>query len=294
MAKESGVIDAEYSETKAVAVIERPSTLPMARDLTAPGAIEHALQQTGAMIEYKDRVIELCVKKARPSDIIGMGKGRDAAPYFAEAFCEQLLARIGGGEIRILSKDYEDHGEGHYGYTVTVRIDIPGLGATEGLGMATTRDQFLGCVPAKKWNDKTRKKEPVYDSAGQPVMTRQADEVSRHNLLQHARTRAVGSALRKMLGLSGYTWDDLEAMGFSREGSSNVAYDKKQKPKSDAPAALVAQLRSFDKNKIFSWNQIGKIASEIGLPDSRALDLSKDDMQKLVNELNKRADEMEK
>lgn len=284
-------IDVGY-KTSAVAVIERPNTLPTL-DLTAPGAIEAAVAKMEAMLEFKERILMVCIKRAKPTDIMGMGHGRDEMPYFSEAFCEQIASRLSDhAEIRLVSKELEHYDDGHYGYLAHYRIHIPGLGTTDGIGLATTKDQFLGVKTAKVWNNQTRKKEAKLDSAGNPI-TQAPSEVSRHNLLQHARTRAVGSALRKLLGLTSLTWEDLESMGFSREGSTRVAYDGKKAAASDAPPALVAKLKGFVTSKTFTWPQVSSISQELSLK-GRALQMNKEDMTKLVAELTKRAAELER
>jgi len=272
-------IDAEYTETKAVATVQPAALPPMLRDLSQPGALDRAVEQMEKLIEYKDRVMQLCVKRAKPGDICNLND----KPHFTEQFCEQVMSRLGGGTIQILEKSWEDHGDGHWGYCVTCRVTIDGLGTSDGIGMATTRDQFLGSVQAKVYDRDQRRKVAKTDAAGNPVLTREIDEVSRHNILQHARTRAVGKALRNILGLNSYTWEELEAWGFAREASTAVAYDGKGATKSTASGSK-ARLMDFINRKAFTWPQVSATQKELGL-DGKAMELSEGDMAKLVDAL---------
>lgn len=266
-------IEADFTE-RSVAVVQSAALPAMALDLSQPGALQKALDRADAMVDFKDQMIARCVKRAKPLDIVSLG----GKPYFTEAFCEQLMARIGGGTIQILSKEWEPLDDGHFSCTVVVRVDMPGLGGSDGLGMATSKDSFLG---------ETR--------------SRTIDQVSRHNLLQHARTRAVGSALRKLLGLSSFSWDELKAWGFDQAKSSAVEYKKggssKPAPKSsgasssgsgEATGKTKGRIVDFVNRKIFNFDQIGDVQKEIGLSDCRAMDLDEESMNKLADELVKR------
>ena len=267
-------------------IVHSQANLPaMTLDLTAEGALEQAVLRMEKLVEYKDQVVKLCVRRAKPCDIIGMGYGKDEKPYFTESFCELLMSRIGGGEIEILNKELEEFDDGNFGYTVHVKVTIHGLGTSDGIGMATSTDQFLGSVQKK---DKS--KNPMTDRAGNPVLTRKIDEVSRHNLLQHARTRAVGKALRNLLGLNSYSWADLRAMGLNQNASASVNYGNQS---NGAPDELTEKLRGFVKNKIFNWTQITEVQKDLNINDCRALELPAEDMKKLVTELDKRASEFQ-
>jgi hypothetical protein len=156
--------------------------------------------------------------------------------------------------------------------------------------MATTRDQFLGSVPKTEWSDRERRKVAKLDRDGNPVLTRELDEVSRHNLLQHARTRAVGSALRKMLGLNNLTWEDLAQWGHNPDASASVSYGKGEDG-GEAPtgdAKLKAKLFDLVKRKATDWKQIGALQKELGLGAGKALELADADLARLIEEIEKK------
>jgi hypothetical protein len=263
-------------------------------DLSSPEAIQRHVQQMSGMMEYKAEVIKIGVKRAKPEDIRSMAK----KPYFTEAFCEQLFAMLGGGTVQLLKNDLTQEEDGNFSYCVIVRISHPILGSIDALGSASSRDQFLGSVQKKVWDDKLGKKVPLFDKDQNPVMTRTLDEVSEHNLQQHARTRAVGSGIRKLLGLMNYTWEELEDMGKNRNDSDETGFDGNDgKPSDETPAdpKLKAHLTDLVLNKkLFTWKEVGDYQKDLGLSKGKARELANDEMAKLVEALDKVAASREK
>jgi hypothetical protein len=240
-------------------IVVMGSIAPQAVDMGSPGAVEYRLRCIEAMMDLKDKVLDLCIRKAKPADITDLG----GKPYFTESFCEQILSRLGNGSVQILSKEFDQQEDGHYGYTVQVRVEVSGLGTADGIGMATSNDSFLG----------------VNNS-------RALDKVSRHNLLQHARTRAVGKALRGLFGLEKFTWNELSEMGFVRNDSAKVDYKKKAPAKDGgATAATKKILYSFINDG--DWSDINKAQQDLGIK-GKSVELSEDDMKRLIAELESR------
>ena len=236
-------------------IIVMDSIAPTTMDMATPGAVEHRLKCITAMMDLKDKVLELCIRKAKPTDIMTLG----GKPYFTESFCEQILSRLGNGSVQIINKEYDKQEDGHYSYCVTVRVAVSGLGVADGIGMATSNDNFLGVNNG-----------------------RALDQVSRHNLLQHARTRAVGKALRGLFGLEKYTWEELAKLGFTKSSSPKVDYKKKAPSKSNATAATKKALYAFVKDG--DWSAINQAQDDLGIK-GKAVELSEADMKKVVTHL---------
>ena len=254
-------------------------------DLLSEEAIDLHIKKVEGMMTLKSRIIETAVKQAKPSDIRGMGKGSDEKPHFCAAFCEQIFAMLGGGKTELLNADLRQEEDGNFSYCVLMRISHPVLGSIDCIGQASSRDQFLGSVPKKVWDDKLGKKVPVVDGKGDIVMTRTLDEVSEHNLQQHARTRAVGSGIRKILGIGNCTWAQLEAMGFDRNESSRTTFDKKPST-SQKLQKLRSKLHDYVNKGTFTWAQIQRNQKDLGLGEGRAIDLAEDETEKLIRALD--------
>jgi hypothetical protein len=273
----------QKQEEASVALVAVPTSGVV--DLTRPGAIDGELARMAAMLEFKQKALALLVKRAKPTDITSQkgDKGQDH-PWFSEAFLEQAAALMGGYTMQITSKDFEQYDGGHFGYCVQVRVELRGIGVSDGIGLATSRDQFLGSVEKKVWSDEERKKVPLLDDNDQPVLTREVSEVSRHNLLQHARSRAVGKALRNILGIAGMTWAELETMGYHKDGSATVDYAKNTR--GSTPKSRVA---GHVSSKKFTWADVGTLQKSLGLGTGKALDLDDAGLTKLADALDAQA-----
>ena len=176
-------------------------------DLSTDAAMDAAVKHFENALKFKDRALALAVRTARAGAIVDMA----GKPYFSESECERILSLLGGGSVQILSVTREDGADGNYGIQVMARVAHPTLGTFDGLGFASTSDQFLGTAHGK----------------------RDVEDVSSHNLRQHAFTRAKGSAIRKMLSLTSMTWQELAAMGFERGKGGTVNYKKDETKAAD-------------------------------------------------------------
>lgn len=187
------VIDAEYQTTTLPAVtqsqslsVPAPPQAPMSifGDITTPEGFQRAIQAVENGMKLRRHITQLAVATGQAESWIDM----DGSPYCTEAECERILAMI-GASVTLLRKTLEPEDDGNYGVEVEVRLEHPLLGAWTGIGYAHTADPFLGTNSGRS--------------------RRKLDEVSRHNIQQHAYTRAKGDLTRKLMGLSGYTWETL-------------------------------------------------------------------------------------
>jgi len=204
------VIDAEYQTTVTLPAVTTTQSLPTPQppqapmsifgDITTPEGFQRAIQAVENGMKLKRHITQLAVATGQAESWIDM----DGQPYCTEAECERILAMI-GASVSITRKEIEREDDGNYGVEVEVLLQHPLMGSWIGLGYAHTTDPFLGT------NNGTSR--------------RKLDQVSRHNLQQHAYTRAKGNLVRKLMGLTGYSWETLyQQFGFKRGQGGSVDF----------------------------------------------------------------------
>lgn len=237
-------IQEEDREPSAVELMQPPQAVVLT-DVSTPAKLALALEQTRNLMEYKAEVLKLAISQARPQDV----ENHDG-PYFRAYFCRRMLGMLGAGQTQVLSPPKRvDEPDGHFSYWCIVGVTHPAFGTFTGYGSAHSMDKFLG-TNADAWKEKANGR------------GRRLEEVSRHNIAQHAITRAEGSALRKMLGLSGLTWDDLKGLGFNPGGARQVDYNAGQRREGRRATGLAAKLWAGMKAKAIEIPGVAKFAEE--------------------------------
>ena len=251
----NGEIVVSESSTRPIAVVEAPRNPVAEFDFHSDAGLDRAVEFTKRAIEYVNRVLRAALSTARSGSIID----QDGKPYFTKNECARLLRMLGGATTELVSSRIvrDEDGSGHWGNEVVARVSHPVLGSAEGMGFAHTTDKFLG--------------------TNYGTSRRTLDRVSRHNLRQHAFTRAKGAAIRELLDLSGRTWAELESLGLERGKGASVKYDKGTGGKGKNTRAakkddLGAELSALTKSGVTSWSELGSIAAKIGYTDGRLLD----------------------
>lgn len=200
------IIEGDFAQTQTLpaAVNHQPPAAPVSifGDLTTTEGLQRAIAAVENGMKLKRHVTQLAIASGPAESWIDM----DGSPYCTEAECERILAMI-GASVTLLRKTLEPEEDGNYGVEVEVRLEHPLLGSWTGIGYAHTADAFLGTNSGKS--------------------RRKLDDVSRHNIQQHAYTRAKGNLTRKLMGLSGYTWETLyQQFGFERGRGGSIEFLK--------------------------------------------------------------------
>lgn len=209
------IIEADF-QAETLPAVHQPQALTASMtifgDITSPEGLARAIATVENGMKLKRHITQLAIATGPAESWIDM----EGTPYCTEAECERILAMI-GASVTITRKDLEREEDGNYGVEVEVLLQHPLMGAWTGLGYAHTTDPFLGTN-----HGKSRKT---------------LDQVSRHNLQQHAYTRAKGNLVRKLMGLTGYTWETLyQRFGFERGKGGSVEFLKNQaKPRDTRP-----------------------------------------------------------
>lgn len=242
----SETYDAEFVESgPEAAVMVRPaaSAAPAmtgafaalaAVDLSTEDGLQTALTIAGNALRLQEAILNMVVKMTTEDDWDDLG----GKPALSEAACERMLSAI-GAEVKILSEHWEWDDEvydpaakqfrpdrkGHFGVRIHIQIRNPLFGTRDGIGMAHSSDQFLGT----KGDEKAR---AIADGADpEKTKGRLLGDVSRHNIYQHAFTRAKGNATRKAFGASGRKWETLRKVYGLGEGlGAKVEFGKKPGP----------------------------------------------------------------
>lgn len=210
------VTDEDRGEHAEAAGANVPMLLGMGGiDISTPKGLLQAVSYVKNAMAFKAQVLELAVRTATSKDI----QDFQGKPWFSEESLEGILAML-GAEVRFLSGVREDdpNGSGHWGFQALAEISHPMLGKFNGLGYAHTTDAFLGT----NYDSKER----ALERGDRSPKGRLLEEVSPHNMRQHAFTRAKGKAARNMLACGKMTWDQLEKWGFKRGEGGTVSFDK--------------------------------------------------------------------
>ena len=235
--------DAEFTESgPEAAVMVRPASAPApamtgafaalaAVDLSTEDGLQTALTIAGNALRLQEAILNMVVKMTTEDDWDNLG----GKPALSEAACERMLSAI-GAEVKILSETWEWDGEvydpaakqfrpdrkGHFGVRIHIQIRNPLFGTRDGIGMAHSSDQFLGTKGDEKAKAIAEGADP------EKVKGRLIEDVSRHNIYQHAFTRAKGNATRKAFGASGRSWDVLrKTYGLGEGLGAKVEFGKK-------------------------------------------------------------------
>lgn len=187
--------------------------------------MEKAMETARRIRQLKIDALSMALQNEAREDAVTKLKRGNGGPYFSEWFLHDLWAITGGGRLSCIQPPTRHALEGgHYYYACAWRAEHRWFGSVDGFGIASTRDPFLG------ENEKE-------DDEGK-VTGRSLEDVSPHNLAQHASTRAKRNALEELLGTQGWNWELLRRL---RAGQSVNLKDLQAEgtppPQGPAPAA---------------------------------------------------------
>lgn len=298
----SEIIEGDFAESTAVTVRDAP---PVALtgiaagfhgiDLSRPEGLEKALTLARSALTLQTEVLKMVVQLTTESDWDELG----GKPALSAAACERTLSAL-GARVEIVDEvwEWDEHvwdpdaqqlvpnKKGDFGCKMRVRIEHPILGIRDGVGLAHSTDQFLGTKGGAK-------AKAIEEGASPDIKGRLVSEVSRHNIYQHAYTRAKAAATRKAIGASGRTWDSLRTSYGLAQGTGNrVDYGSKGEPaarktESGPPktrklqndgagpdrAKLRSQVAAAAKNKGVAWGALSEWAAKnAGFKGDKILD----------------------
>jgi len=173
------------------------------------------------------QVLRVAFQSTRINDWVAFGD----KPYLTVTGAQKMALRFGvslkfdrdkDGNALIQREEFEDpkHGKG-YVYT-TFGKAVLGNREFEAIGTASTLDSFLGM------KDK---------NTAMPI----------HEAMQDAKKKSVSNfynnAIQAVLGVKGFTWEELKAYGITQANKSSIAFKAKEskEPLSEAP--------KIDKNR---------------------------------------------
>lgn len=245
----------ENDEPETVALVAQPAPgmfSPMA--LASQSGLDAATKAIENAIEFKHRAIRAALKGAAPRSVVRMGPN----PYITEALCETIFQMIGGGTITAKRPVVEADAEG-IGAEVEVTVTHPLFGSVDAVGYyheSEIDDDARSAITSKKYI-----------------------------VRQRARTRAIGSALRKLLGLAQITWDELKAYGFEQGTAAGADF----KAKGNGCSPLKARITAHVQAKHVTWADITTLMKSLGLGTGKALDLDDAGLTKLADALDAQA-----
>lgn len=246
----------DNDEPETVALVQQPAPgmfSPMA--LASQSGLDAATKAIENAIEFKKRAIRAALKGAPPRSVVRMGPN----PYITEALCETIFQMIGGGTITAKRPVVEADSEG-IGAEVEVAVTHPLFGSVDAVGYyheSEIDDDARSAITSKKYI-----------------------------VRQRARTRAIGSALRKLLGLAQVTWDELKAYGFDQGSAAGADFKGKG---NSGGSPLKARITAHVQAKHVTWGDITALMGSLGLGKGKALDLDDAGLTKLADALDAQA-----
>lgn len=209
------------------------------------------------------KILELAIRATKEKDWVDLGGN----PYCQFAGNCAIALRFGIslsisrnnlGDASFSREEFTDEDGLFYTYTVTGQAKM-GSRTIDTIGTCSTRDQFLGM-------------EGVYEGTGPNRKKVGTKPVPLHESTQDAKKKAVtnlyGRLITSMLGIKGFTWEELSKYGVKKGGKTSVDYSKKTPPKVEAlgPLPQIPEGRNYwatDYNgKRYLWITIGNHFTE--------------------------------
>lgn len=186
-------------------------------------------------IQGQEQAFQTLMKLAMSATTVTDWADMGGVPYLQAWGSKKIALRFGAsiymdrnkdGDVSFQREDFGDQHGPYYVYTVTGKAVI-GEREFMAIGTASTRDQFLGMENEKDAQGRYVK--------GQDGKTNKVP-VALHEAVQDAKKKAVtnfqNNAIKSILGIGGFSWDDLVKFGLVRAGAK-VEY-KAAKPKEAA------------------------------------------------------------
>jgi hypothetical protein len=182
-------------------------------------SIEQELKQIEQNVAFFNRVKIIALKMTKPQDWVDMG-----GPYLMDRGAENVAIAFGVDISNLsLKQDWAEDSKGrYYTFIATGKAYAKKLGRyVEDIGVCSQRDKFFGMI------------------GGQ---LKEIQEVDMANIRRKAVTNLYSRLIKRVIGLMGVTWEDLDAAGIKREDLQKVEY-RSGGQKSEAAAALSTEAK---------------------------------------------------
>jgi len=243
------------------AVDERTATqeLTLINVPTTGFSIEKEIAEIEKGIELFNRIKIVALKLTKPTDWVDQG----ASMYLMDRGAENIAIAFGVdiSDVSMTLEWAEDAKGRYYMYIAKGKAYSKRLGRwVEDYGVCSQRDKFFGMIGGK---------------------LKEIEEVDKANILRKATTNLYNRLIKRVVGLSGVTIDDLKASGMDTTKIGHVEY----KGRAQKAAAALSPAAKEQRDKL--WNMILEIA--VGDEDEARLILKRisrfEDKDKNIHEL---------
>jgi hypothetical protein len=216
---------------------ERSSTPEMAL-ISIPErglSIEKELAEIEKHIEFFNKVKILALKMTKPQDWVDMG-----GPYLMDRGAQNIAIAFGVDITQEAPRmEWAEDANGRYYMFITSgRAHAKKLGRfIEDIGVCSQRDKFFGMSGGK---------------------LKEIQDVDMANVIRKASTNLYNRLVKRVIGLSGVTWEDLAAAGIKRESLQRVEYRSGNQGGGPSSKAPVSDEHIARREKI--WKKLLEVA----------------------------------
>jgi hypothetical protein len=196
--------------------------------------VEKALAAVEKNVELFNKVKIIALKMTKASDWVDLGGN----PYLMDRGTENVAIAFGVdvSEVRLTQEWNEDAKGRYYAYVASGKAYSKTLGRyVEDIGVCSQRDKFFGMVSGK---------------------LKEVADVDMANIRRKAVTNLYNRLIKRVIGLMGVTFADLEASGISLKAVQKVDY-KSGGQKAEAAANLPDDAK---KKRDAIWSMLMEIA----------------------------------
>jgi hypothetical protein len=181
-------------------------------------AIDTELAEIERNIEFFKKVQQIALKLTRPEDWVDMG----SSPYLMDRGAEKIGIAFGVdiSDVKLSMEWNEDEQGRYYTFIASGKAYSKKLGRyVEDIGVCSQRDKFFGLANGKLL----------------PMAN-----VDMANIRRKAVTNLYSRLIKRVTGLMGVTWEDLERAGITKEATQKVDFKsgKKKVEANLSPGAL--------------------------------------------------------
>lgn len=197
-------------------------------------SIEKELAAIEKNVEFFNKVKIIALKMTKPSDWVDLGGN----PYLMDRGTENVAVAFGVdiSDLRLSMEWAEDEKGRYYSFIAAGKAYSKKLGRyVEDIGVCSQRDKFFGMIGGK---------------------FKEVAEVDMANVRRKAVTNLYNRLIKRVIGLMGVTFADLEAAGISLKGVQKVNY-KGGAQKAEAEANLPEDAK---KKREAAWSMLLEIA----------------------------------
>lgn len=196
--------------------------------------VEKALAAVEKNVELFNKVKIIALKMTKASDWVDLGGN----PYLMDRGTENVAIAFGVdvSEVRLTQEWNEDAKGRYYAYVASGKAYSKTLGRyVEDIGVCSQRDKFFGMISGK---------------------LKEVADVDMANIRRKAVTNLYNRLIKRVIGLMGVTFADLEASGISLKAVQKVDY-KSGAQKAEAAANLPDDAK---KKRDAIWSMLMEIA----------------------------------